>query len=180
MAVARKKPNGPLNNRTSHFIMIAILLLIVISIITLWGNVNSPTEFSNSEFMDKLQSGEIISIEVTPIAGDTNQGVKEVEGEYLGGSGSYITYFANDEELNEVRLYALENDITYRLVPGPTTNIMNIIFPILLVVGVVIMIVAMMRGGSKANKQAFDFGKSKAVQSKDEKTTFDDVAGADE
>ncbi|MFP4478572.1 MAG: ATP-dependent zinc metalloprotease FtsH [Candidatus Izemoplasmatales bacterium] len=167
-----------MNNRTSHFIMIAILVLIVISIITLWGNVNSPTEFSNSEFMDKLESGEIVSIEVSPIAGDTNEGVKEVEGEYAGGN--YVTYFANDEELNEVREIALENDITYRVVPGPTTNIMNIIFPILLVVGVVIMIVAMMRGGTNANKQAFDFGKSKAVQSKDEKTTFDDVAGADE
>jgi len=178
MAVARKKPGGPMNNRTSHFIMIAILVLIVISIITLWGNVNSPTEFSNSEFMDKLESGEIISIEVSPIAGDTNEGVKEVEGEYSGGN--YVTYFANNEELNEVRAIALENDITYRVVPGPTTNIMNIIFPILLVVGVVIMIVAMMRGGSNANKQAFDFGKSKAVQSKDEKTTFKDVAGADE
>jgi cell division protease FtsH len=178
MAVARKKPSGPVNNRTSHFIMIAILLVIVIAIITLWGNVNSPTEFSNSEFMDKLENGEIISIEVSPIAGDTNDGIKEVEGEYNGGN--YITYFANDEEVNEVRLIALENDITFRIVPGPTTNIMNIIFPILLVVGVVIMIVAMMRGGSNANKQAFDFGKSKAVKSKDEKTTFDDVAGADE
>jgi cell division protease FtsH len=57
---------------------------------------------------------------------------------------------------------------------------MNIIFPILLVVGVVIMIIAMMRGGANANRQAFDFGKSKAVQSKGEKTNFDDVAGADE
>ncbi|QWC00777.1 ATP-dependent zinc metalloprotease FtsH [Mycoplasmatota bacterium] len=168
-----------MNNRTSHFIMIAILLVIVISIITLWGNVNSPTEFSNSEFMDKLENGEIISIEVSPIAGETNEGVKEVSGEYDGGN--YITYFANDDELNEVRTIALaDDDITYRVVPGPTTNIMNIIFPILLVVGVVIMIIAMMRGGTNANKQAFDFGKSKAVQSKNEKTTFEDVAGADE
>lgn len=182
MAVARKKPSGPLNNRTSHFIMIAILVIIVISIITLWGNVNSPTEFTNTEFMTKLESGEIKSIEVSPMAGDTNQGVWEVSGEYIGGE--YVTTFANDYELNEVRDYVLNNDdgheISYRVVGGPTTNLMNIIFPILLVVGVVIMIVAMMRGGSNANRQAFDFGKSKAVQSKDEKTTFDDVAGADE
>ncbi|MCF7924352.1 MAG: ATP-dependent zinc metalloprotease FtsH [Candidatus Izimaplasma sp.] len=162
--------------------MIAILVIIVISIITLWGNVNSPTEFTNTEFMTKLESGEIKSIEVSPMAGDTNQGVWEVSGEYIGGE--YVTTFANDYELNEVRDYVLNNDdgheISYRVVGGPTTNLMNIIFPILLVVGVVIMIVAMMRGGSNANRQAFDFGKSKAVQSKDEKTTFDDVAGADE
>ena len=67
MAVARKKPSGPLNNRTSHFIMIAILVIIVISIITFFGNLNSPTELSNSEFDDKLRSGEIINIEVSPL-----------------------------------------------------------------------------------------------------------------
>ncbi len=179
MAVARKKPTGPLNNRTSHFIMIAILVIIVISIITFFGNLNSPIELSNSEFDDKLRTGEIISIEVSPLAGETNQGIREVQGDLLGGD-QYVTYFANDDELNAVRNYALANDITYTVVPGPTTNIMNIIFPILLVVGVVIMIIAMMKGGANANKQAFDFGKSKAVQSKGEKTTFDDVAGADE
>jgi len=38
----------------------------------------------------------------------------------------------------------------------------------------------MMRGGTNANKQAFDFGKSRAQVSKNQKTTFNDVAGADE
>ncbi|MFO7969510.1 MAG: ATP-dependent zinc metalloprotease FtsH [Bacillota bacterium] len=182
MAVARKSPKKPLNNRTSHFIMIAILVIIVISIITLWLDTNTPTEFNNTEFMTRLENGEISSIEVTPMAGDTNESIWKVTGEYSGGD--YETTFANDYELNEVRDYVLNNEdgheISYRVVSGPTTNIINIIFPILLVVGVVIMIVAMMRGGSNANRQAFDFGKSKAVQSKNEKTTFDDVAGADE
>ncbi|MGE4571276.1 MAG: ATP-dependent zinc metalloprotease FtsH [Candidatus Izemoplasmatales bacterium] len=179
MAVARKKPSGPLNNRTSHFIMIAILVIIVISIITFFGNLNSPTELSNSEFDDKLRSGEIINIEVSPLAGETNQGIREVTGDLRNG-GEFVTYFANDDELNDVRTFAINNNIPFNVVPGPTTNIMNIIFPILLVVGVVIMIIAMMRGGANANRQAFDFGKSKAIQSKGEKTTFDDVAGADE
>lgn len=182
MAVARKSPKKPLNNRTSHFIMIAILVIIVISIITLWLDTNTPTEFNNTEFMTRLENGEISSIEVTPMAGDTNESIWKVTGEYIGGD--YETTFANDYELNEVRDYVFNNEdgheISYRVVSGPTTNIINIIFPILLVVGVVIMIVAMMRGGSNANRQAFDFGKSKAVQSKNEKTTFDDVAGADE
>ncbi|WP_312031239.1 ATP-dependent zinc metalloprotease FtsH [Hujiaoplasma nucleasis] len=179
MAVARKKPSGPLNNRTSHFIMIAILVIIVISIITFFGNLNSPTELSNSEFDDKLRSGEIINIEVSPLAGETNLGIREVTGDLRNG-GEFVTFFANDDELNDVRTFAINNNIPFNVVPGPTTNIMNIIFPILLVVGVVIMIIAMMRGGANANRQAFDFGKSKAIQSKGEKTTFDDVAGADE
>ncbi|QLY40982.1 ATP-dependent metallopeptidase FtsH/Yme1/Tma family protein [Hujiaoplasma nucleasis] len=159
--------------------MIAILVIIVISIITFFGNLNSPTELSNSEFDDKLRSGEIINIEVSPLAGETNLGIREVTGDLRNG-GEFVTFFANDDELNDVRTFAINNNIPFNVVPGPTTNIMNIIFPILLVVGVVIMIIAMMRGGANANRQAFDFGKSKAIQSKGEKTTFDDVAGADE
>ena len=183
MAVARKKPTGPLNNRTSHFIMIAILVIIVISIITFFGNLNSPTELSYSEFIDELESGNVVSIDVSPMAGETNEGVKELTGEYIigGEEASYITYIADENELDYIRNQAtVIQNIPYNIEPGPTTNIMNIIFPILLVVGVVIMIIAIMRGGANANRQAFDFGKSKAVQSKGEKTTFDDVAGADE
>lgn len=182
MAVARKKPGGPINNRTSHFIMIAILVIIVISIITFFGNLNSPIELSNSQFNDHLTNNRIVSIEVTPLAGETNEGIKKVQGEFRTGNTTdrYVTYFSTDSELNDVRTYAIANNIKYNVVPGPTTNIINVIFPILLVVGVVIMIIAMMRGGANANRQAFDFGKSKAVQSKGEKTTFNDVAGADE
>ena len=68
MAVARKKPSGPLNNRTSHFIMIAILVIIVISIITFFGNLNSPTELTYSEFIDELESGNVI---LEPVARNT-------------------------------------------------------------------------------------------------------------
>jgi cell division protease FtsH len=181
MAVARKKPGGPLKNRTSHFIMIAILVIIVISIITFFADLNSPKELSNSQFMDSLAANEIVNIEVSPMAGETNQDILEITGEIkvAGENQDYITYIHNNSLAN-IETIAENQDIPYTYIPGPTTNIMNIIFPILLVVGVVIMIIAMMRGGANANRQAFDFGKSKAVQSKGEKTTFDDVAGADE
>jgi cell division protease FtsH len=49
-----------------------------------------------------------------------------------------------------------------------------------LVAGVIGLIVYMNRGANSANKQAFDFGKSRARLSKNQKTTFEDVAGADE
>lgn len=185
MAVAKKKPSG-LNNRASHFIMIAILVVVVISIITFFGNLNPPTKFSNSEFLDKLEAGEIISFEYTPLAGETNDNAYHVTGKYT--NGDFETDIANDTELDNIIIIVntlndvsdTDTDITYEFNPGPTTNLLNIIFPILLVVGVVVMIIAMMRGGSNANRQAFDFGKSKAQKSTGEKTTFNDVAGADE
>lgn len=187
MAVAKNPQKQPLNNRSARFLMIALLVILVISIFYSFGNVNSPEELSNSTFIDLLENGGITSVEVTPQAGDTNYRAYKVTGQLLD-TDKYITYFANDDELQQARdvIYQFNNDpfdsndITYTFFPGATYNIINIIFPIILVAGIVIMLVMMMRGGTNANKQAFDFGKSKAQVSKNQKTTFADVAGADE
>ncbi len=187
MAVAKNPQKQPLNNRSARFLMIALLVILIISIFYSFGNVNSPEELSNSTFIDLLENGGITSVEVTPQAGDTNYRAYKVTGQLLD-TDKYITYFANDDELQQARdvIYQFNNDpfdsndITYTFFPGATYNIINIIFPIILVAGIVIMLVMMMRGGTNANKQAFDFGKSKAQVSKNQKTTFADVAGADE
>lgn len=187
MAVAKKPQKQPLNNRSARFLMIALLVILVISIFYSFGNVNSPEELSNSTFVNLLENGGITSVEVTPMAGETNYRAFKVTGQLLD-TEEYITYFANDDELTQARdiIYQFNNDafesndISYTFYPGATYNIINIIFPIILVAGIVIMLVMMMRGGTNANKQAFDFGKSKAQVSKNQKTTFADVAGADE
>lgn len=187
MAVAKNPQNKPLNNRSTRFIMIALLVILVISIFYSFGNVNGPEELSNSTFINLLENGGITSVEVSPLAGETNYRAYKVSGQLLDDA-YYISYFANDDELMQARdiIYQfnndglLANDIDYEFVPGATYNLLNIIFPIILVAGVVIMLVVMMRGGNNANKQAFDFGKSRAQVSKNQKTTFDDVAGADE
>ena len=187
MAATKNSQNKPLNNRSTRFIMIALLVILIISIFYSFGNANGPVEIANSDFAFLLENGGITSVEVTPLAGETNYRAYKVTGELLSDE-IYITYFANDDELNEVRnvINAINNDsdpannILLIFNRGATYNILNIIFPIILVAGVVVMLVVMMRGGSNANKQAFDFGKSRAQVSKNQKTTFDDVAGADE
>jgi cell division protease FtsH len=167
--------------------MIALLVILIISIIYSFGNANGPVEIANSDFTFLLDNGGITSVEVTPLAGETNYRAYKVTGKLLDGD-VYITYFANDDELNEVRnvVNAINSDgdatnnILLIFHRGATYSILNIIFPIILVAGVVVMLVVMMRGGSNANKQAFDFGKSRAQVSKNQQTTFNDVAGADE
>ena len=187
MAATKNSQNKPLNNRSTRFIMIALLVILVISIFYSFGNANGPVEIANSDFAFLLDNGGITSVEVTPLAGETNYRAYKVTGELLSDE-LYVTYFANDNELDEVRLIINgintdsdpANNILFIFNRGATYNILNIIFPIILVAGVVVMLVVMMRGGSNANKQAFDFGKSRAQVSKNQKTTFDDVAGADE
>jgi cell division protease FtsH len=187
MAVAKNPQNKQINNRSTRFIMIVLLVILVISIFYSFGNANGPEELDNSLFISLLEDGGITSVEVTPLAGETNYRAYKVTGQLLDEQ-NYITYFANDTELDEARaiIYQLNNDssnlnnVTYDFQHGATYNLLNIIFPIILVAGVVVMLVVMMRGGTNANKQAFDFGKSRAQVSKNQTTTFNDVAGADE
>jgi len=85
-------------------------------------------------------------------------------------------------------------EIEYRLLLNPQITIENvtvsnvdwfsiivwIVLPILLI-GVAIYFLTKTAGGaSSSNKQAFDFGKSRAQLSKKSKVTFNDVAGCDE
>ncbi|MFA5544012.1 MAG: ATP-dependent zinc metalloprotease FtsH [Bacilli bacterium] len=187
MAVAKKPNRKPINNRSTQFIMIALLVILAISIFYSFTNSKAPKELSNTEFIESLTSNEVETVEVSPLSGETNYRAYKVSGT-LTDDARYETYFANDSELDEVRLLINTlnndsidtNDVVYVFNRGATYNILNIIFPIILVGGVVVMLVIMMRGGTNANKQAFDFGKSKAQVSKNQKTTFEDVAGADE
>jgi cell division protease FtsH len=187
MAVAKKPSRKPINNRSTQFIMIALLVILAISIFYSFTNSKAPEELSNTEFIESLTSDEVETVEVSPLSGETNYRAYKVSGT-LKDDTRYETYFANDSELDEVRslINTLNNDsldtndVVYVFNRGATYNILNIIFPIILVGGVVVMLVIMMRGGTNANKQAFDFGKSKAQVSKNQKTTFEDVAGADE
>lgn len=187
MAVAKKPNKNPMNNRTTQFLTILILVVIVITIFVTFGNVNSPTELTNTQFETTLTNDGVGTVVITPMSGDTNYRAYKVTGDLTNGQ-SYITYLANDSEKDHVWDIVLDknsdafasNDITYNFVPASSYNIGNIIFIVLIIGGFIFMFYFMMRNGSNANRQAFDFGKSRAKVSKNQKTTFKDVAGADE
>lgn len=193
MAVAKHPQKKPFENRTSNLLMIAVLVVIVISIFYFWGNTTTIQELRNDQFITLLENDEVKTLDVTVMPGDLNYRMYKLTGNLttLDNNGKplqYVTYIANDTDYNNIQVIIYQinhdgntaNDIQFNLTPGSTYNLLNIILPILLVVGVVVMLVFMMRGGNNANKQAFDFGKSRAKISKNQKTTFKDVAAADE
>lgn len=193
MADNRQQPQNrkPFSNRTSHFLMIALLVLLAIAIIYSFGRMNQPRELRNDEFEQILINQGIVSVYATPLSGESNLGAYRITGE-LRTSGNdrpqYITYIPNSAGLTHIEDIirtlntdqSLTNDVIYEFVPAAAYSWFNILFPIILLAGIIIMLVFMFRGGNNANKQAFDFGKSRAHLSKGQKTTFDDVAGADE
>lgn len=187
MAVAKKPTNTPVNNRTATFITILILVVIFISLFLGFGNTDNEIELTNTQFTSVLVNQGVETVEVTPYGGDTNYRVYKVTGELSSGQ-NYVTFFANDTELDnafdEIQILNNDgftnNDVIYNFVPAPSYNIGNVIFIVLIIGGFIFMFYFMMRNGNNANRQAFDFGKSRAKISKNEKTTFKDVAGAEE
>ena len=188
MADIKNQPKRPLpTNRASHFVMIGLLILLGIAIFLSFGNLNSPIELNNTQFENQLVTEKIKTVRITPIAGESNYRAYKVTGELIDDSG-YITYLANDTDYNNVveiiRVLNSDgnpnNNIVYRFIPAQSYSFINILLPILLVVGVIGFLIFMTKGSNNANKQAFDFGKSRARLSRGQKTTFQDVAGADE
>lgn len=193
MADNANTPKRPVNNRASQFVMIGLLILLAIAIFLSFGNLNSPVELRNDQFEAVLQNDLVAKVKITPTPGDSNFGVYRVTGELKDGR-AYIVYLANESDYQVVTTIIRDknndtlqagglntaNDIMYQFVPAASYNLINIIFPILLVGAVVVFMIYMTRGNNNANKQAFDFGKSRARLSKGQKTTFNDVAGADE
>ncbi len=197
-----RKPTG---NRASHLIMIGLLLLIAIAFIVSWGNLNSPVELTVDQLQTALENGDVESVSITPVSGTTNGNyskaflVFKLGTVLTGRDGTTISVNADNHDdlvvyvylpskaveqqiTDYISAYNAANDTDIELAgdPAATYNLWDIIFPILLVVSVVGLIIYMNRGANNANKQAFDFGKSRARLSKNQKTTFDDVAGADE
>jgi len=197
----------PLQSRTSQFLMIAILVLLGIAVFVSFGNLNSPVELSIDQFQNALVDESITAVELNPVAGENNGDLVKavitfrvgtiltsVDGTAVSVTADNVgklivfTYLSrtNDVPRIETLITALNNDasvtndIFYQTIPGSTYNIFNILLPLVLVAGIVIFLVFMMRGNNNSNKQAFDFGKSRARLSKNQKTTFVDVAGADE
>ncbi len=187
MAIAKKPTKRPTTNRTTQFLTILILIVIVITIFVTWGKTDSPVPLTNTQFETLLVNQGVETVDVTPLAGELNYRAYTVTGELSGGQ-TFITYFANNTELDnfEDKVNQLNNDdfpindVIYNFVPASNYNIGNVIFIVLIIAGFIFMFYFMMKKGNNQNKQAFDFGKSRAKVSKNQKTTFKDVAGADE
>jgi cell division protease FtsH len=190
--------NRPTNSRTTQFLTIFVLIVIVIAIFYSFANTNSPTELKNTEFYDAIDDHEIQTLNVSP-AGDANPGAFIASGSMkdsiTGATSTYVVYLASNDEFEFVRQAVLSHNadllndgdstndgllIVYNFNPASNYNFGNIIFIVLIAGGFIFMIYFMMRNGANSNRQAFDFGKSRAQVSRNQKTTFKDVAGADE
>ncbi|MFH5882530.1 ATP-dependent zinc metalloprotease FtsH [Liberiplasma polymorphum] len=181
MSQPQPKPPVTKANRVGNLIVMVLILLFVFSAIWMFTQSGEePTELTYTEFIVKLENGEIDKVFSTPISGEINTGAYLIEGTYLDGTKFFLEV-PTQGVLNDIieRIDASPHNVTYQHIRGSSYAFWNI-FIILLPIILILVLVGFFMRSSGGNNKAFDFGKSRAKMNRGKTTTFKHVAGIDE
>ncbi len=148
-----------------------LIIIIAISIIEYYtSHTTVSQEMSYTKFLAQVEAGEVTQVTITD---------KTIKGKLKSGV-EFTTIAPNDPKLIEI-LGERKVEINAKLPEQPPwwTTIFSSVLPMLLLIGVWFFIMQQTQGGGN---RVMSFGKSRAKMYGDErvKTTFADVAGADE
>lgn len=157
-------------------VIICVLVVVVLSVI-FWAVTrnSSGTEITYNEFKTQIDGGNIKEI-------DINQ--SKIQLYYINGEAHWM-YNRNSAEttivayINELYENGASNIPTVKFGTTTTINIMNILYPILMIAILIIMFVIILKQVKGANNKSFDFVKNRA-RIYPSKIKFTDVAGEDE
>lgn len=160
-----------MNKFFKNVLFYLLIIMVIIWMFDLYGEKNSkPADISYTSFMQHVQQDEIKQVTI----------VDNVISGKLKDGKEFSTVAPNDSKLVE-KLEAKKVDIKAELPPQPPwwMSILSSILPMLIIVGLWFML--MNQGGAGGGK-VMNFGKSRARRYDEEKlkTTFKDVAGAEE
>ncbi|WP_214551030.1 ATP-dependent zinc metalloprotease FtsH [Staphylococcus pseudintermedius] len=166
-----------------NVLFIAIVGVVIFGLFS-WinGNGNVPKELTYTQFIQKLDNGELKSLEIQP-----ENNVYKVSGK-LKNNDDYAStiLFNNDQELNKVTETAKDQkglDFTVKEEEGQSVfvSIISTLIPVLVIALLFIFFLSQAQGGGGGGRM-MNFGKSKAkmYDSQKGRVRFADVAGADE
>jgi cell division protease FtsH len=166
-----------MNWKNENVLIILSILILAIFMVNTFGGDSRRQQASNeliySDFVNRVQAGDVASAQFvgdTTIEGVTNDGMP------------YRTFIPeNDQGLIDLMR---SRDVQINYVPEPATPwYLNILIhwgPFILIFGIWIFLMRRMQGGGAG--KLFSLGKNKAqrIEPDQHRTTFQDVAGADE
>ncbi|EJN7256528.1 ATP-dependent zinc metalloprotease FtsH [Staphylococcus pseudintermedius] len=166
-----------------NVLFIAIVGVVIFGLFS-WinGNGNVPKELTYTQFIQKLDNGELKSLEIQP-----ENNVYKVSGK-LKNNDDYAStiLFNNDQELNKVTETAKDQkglDFIVKEEEGQSVfvSIISTLIPVLVIALLFIFFLSQAQGGGGGGRM-MNFGKSKAkmYDSQKGRVRFTDVAGADE
>lgn len=177
-----QEPNKQNNNRNNKngqmiltFIMVSLLALFIMSIVTNKVSQQYSEELSYTEFLEKVEKGEIESIKFT----GTQINVVQKAEKNSRFKKTYYTGMVNDDEM--ISLLKKHNVEIYGYIPDNTStwiyNILSFVIPLALVWILLAYLMRRMGGGGMMG-----VGKTtaKVYVEKSTGVTFVDVAGQDE
>lgn len=165
--------------RTNNFLYLIIIALVVSAGFLMWSKTEIPnTKIALNTFIEEAKKGEVDSINVMKDRLDVTR---------TDGSKQFVYKEDATSVMDMLEKAGMTKEdvakINIEVVPTDSNdfwlNLFMSAFPILLIVGV---LAYMMKQAQGSNNQAMSFGKSKAKLYDKEKgkTTFEDVAGAEE
>ena len=177
----------PTRKKLDLWVWLAIILVVVGSIMFFIRALSQPKkELTGNQILNHLIRDEVTKMTITP-AGGSNVGLYRFEAELSLDGGTSSVYGVIAQYLIpdiEHEAYNASTGISVlKIVTISDYNFWSILITLLPIVLIVIVMVVMFRGlagSGNSNKQAFDFGKSRARLSRTKEITFKDVAGCDE
>ncbi|HIT55790.1 TPA: ATP-dependent zinc metalloprotease FtsH [Candidatus Galligastranaerophilus intestinigallinarum] len=186
------------NNQSVGVYIIVAIIAAIIACMAFLGPTTSTDEISYSQFLKKVQLGEISSVLISK---DTLYAVPKVDNkqtetkENTTSKNEFLNSLAASQKAPEIQykvtipsdtdsLYKVleENSVDINVKKPQEGSVLSTIGSILVPVFFIIMIIFILKGIQQGGSAAMNFGKSRAkmLQESKVKITFNDVAGIDE
>ena len=186
------------NNQSVGVYIIVAIIAAIIACMAFLGPTTSTDEISYSQFLKKVQLGEISSVLISK---DTLYAVPKGDNKQTGtkenttSKNEFLNSLAASQKAPEIQykvtipsdtdsLYKVleENSVDINVKKPQEGSILSTIGSILVPVFFIIMIIFILKGIQQGGSAAMNFGKSRAkmLQESKVKITFNDVAGIDE
>ena len=166
-----------------NVLVIAIIGVIIFGLFSwLNGNGNMPKQLTYNQFVEKLDKGDLKSLEIQP-----EQSVYMVSGKTKNDEDySSTILYNNDKELQKITDTAQKQDnlkftVKEEEKQSVFVSILTTLIPVLIIALLFIFFLSQAQGGGGGGRM-MNFGKSKAkmYDSQKKRVRFSDVAGADE
>lgn len=151
-------------------------VLLVVLFAVLWFSISGQAkQITRTEFKENIGSYTRITIKIYTVTAENEKGQKFMFTEAVGNNVSEL----NDWIQEQIAANKTNPKLEYK-VDNSTSNVWDILYPLVMLALVIGLGVYLMRSFARQNNQNMDFGRSRAHAIKNIKVRFADVAGADE
>lgn len=151
-------------------------VLLVVLFVVLWFSISGQAkQITRTEFKENIGSYTRITIKIYTVTAENEKGQKFMFTEAVGNNVSELNNWIQEQ----IAANKTNPKLEYK-VDNSTSNVWDIVYPLVMLALVIGLGVYLMRSFARQNNQNMDFGRSRAHAIKNIKVRFADVAGADE